>query len=158
MSDRRALPIAPRPIAGELLSSWQGRVACRYGLAGDELRVCGVGNHHREAQLGRRQRQVLIKRRHRRNAVVDGFGCGPGSGERIAVLLHLADRNQQQRGGFARPDQAAMPDKGENAVAIGSPGVNTLGAMDPAFKELGDARIKVLALCRDTCSRLTHPL
>jgi hypothetical protein len=39
LSDRRALPIAPRPIAGELLSSWQGRVACRYGLSGDELAV-----------------------------------------------------------------------------------------------------------------------
>jgi len=33
------LPIAPRPINGELLSSWQGRVACRYGLSDDELAV-----------------------------------------------------------------------------------------------------------------------
>lgn len=33
------LPIAPRPIGGELFSSWQGRVACRYGISGDELAV-----------------------------------------------------------------------------------------------------------------------
>jgi hypothetical protein len=39
VSDRRALPIAPRPIEGELLSSWQGRVACRYGLTGHELAI-----------------------------------------------------------------------------------------------------------------------
>lgn len=37
IQDRRVLPIAPRPIGGELLSSWQGRVACRYGLCGDGL-------------------------------------------------------------------------------------------------------------------------
>lgn len=37
--DPRVLPIAPRPIEGELLSSWQRRVACRYGLSGDGLAV-----------------------------------------------------------------------------------------------------------------------
>lgn len=37
IGDRRVLPIAPRPIGGELLSSWQGRVACRYGLCSDGL-------------------------------------------------------------------------------------------------------------------------
>ena len=31
MSGRR-LPVAPRPYRGELISSWLGRVACRYGL------------------------------------------------------------------------------------------------------------------------------
>lgn len=39
MSGRVILPIAPRPIDDELLSSWQGRVACRYGLSGEELAV-----------------------------------------------------------------------------------------------------------------------
>lgn len=39
MTNRIILPIAPRPIGGELLSSWQGRVACRYGLSGDDLAV-----------------------------------------------------------------------------------------------------------------------
>jgi len=39
VTNRIILPIAPRPIGGELLSSWQGRVACRYGLSGDELAV-----------------------------------------------------------------------------------------------------------------------
>ena len=31
------LPIAPRPYAGELISSWQGRVACRYGCTREEI-------------------------------------------------------------------------------------------------------------------------
>ncbi|MGA9600256.1 MAG: TniQ family protein, partial [Methylocystis sp.] len=36
MSSRR-LPVAPRPFRDELLSSWLGRVGCRYGLAATEL-------------------------------------------------------------------------------------------------------------------------
>jgi len=35
----RFLPVAPRPREGELLSSWRGRVACRYGVAIDGLAV-----------------------------------------------------------------------------------------------------------------------
>ncbi|MCB1466809.1 MAG: TniQ family protein, partial [Rhizobiaceae bacterium] len=31
------LPVAPRPYRDELLSSWMARVACRYGLTGQEL-------------------------------------------------------------------------------------------------------------------------
>ena len=31
------LPVAPRPFEGELLSSWQGRIACRYDLCPDHL-------------------------------------------------------------------------------------------------------------------------
>lgn len=34
---RRRLPVAPRPYGDELLSSWLGRVACRYGLAAEDL-------------------------------------------------------------------------------------------------------------------------
>lgn len=37
MTSRRELPIAPRPEDDELLSSWQGRVACRYDLVHDEI-------------------------------------------------------------------------------------------------------------------------
>ena len=37
--DLGVLPIAPRPVEGELLSSWQRRVACRYGLSSDGLAV-----------------------------------------------------------------------------------------------------------------------
>lgn len=37
--DLHVLPIAPRPVEGELLSSWQRRVACRYGLTSDGLAV-----------------------------------------------------------------------------------------------------------------------
>ena len=33
----RRLPIAPRPYDDELLSSWQGRVACRYGMDREAL-------------------------------------------------------------------------------------------------------------------------
>ena len=33
------LPVAPRPGNGEFLSSWRGRVACRYGVAGDKLAI-----------------------------------------------------------------------------------------------------------------------
>lgn len=32
MMSRGRLPVAPRPCRDELLSSWLGRVACRYGL------------------------------------------------------------------------------------------------------------------------------
>lgn len=38
-ADLHVLPIAPRPMEGELLSSWQRRVACRYGLTSDGLAV-----------------------------------------------------------------------------------------------------------------------
>jgi len=31
------LPVAPRPYRDELLSSWLGRVACRYGLDAEGL-------------------------------------------------------------------------------------------------------------------------
>ncbi|UOK73478.1 TniQ family protein [Ancylobacter polymorphus] len=37
MTVRRELPLAPRPEDDELLSSWQGRVACRYDLIHDDL-------------------------------------------------------------------------------------------------------------------------
>jgi len=37
MTVRRELPLAPRPEGDELLSSWQGRVACRYDLIHDDL-------------------------------------------------------------------------------------------------------------------------
>lgn len=37
MISRGLLPVAPRPFEDELLSSWQGRVACRYGLCADGL-------------------------------------------------------------------------------------------------------------------------
>ena len=37
--DLHVLPLAPRPMEGELLSSWQRRVACRYGLTSDGLAV-----------------------------------------------------------------------------------------------------------------------
>nr|WP_231711619.1 TniQ family protein [Xanthobacter dioxanivorans] len=37
MRVRRELPFAPRPEDDELLSSWQGRVACRYDLIHDDL-------------------------------------------------------------------------------------------------------------------------
>ncbi len=40
------LPVAPRPCRDELLSSWMARVACRYGLAAQELAgyFAGDGN------------------------------------------------------------------------------------------------------------------
>jgi hypothetical protein len=31
------LPVAPRPFEDELLSSWQGRIACRYDLCAEHL-------------------------------------------------------------------------------------------------------------------------
>lgn len=37
MTVRRELPLSPRPEDDELLSSWQGRVACRYDLIHDDL-------------------------------------------------------------------------------------------------------------------------
>jgi len=46
----RVLPIAPRPIEGELLSSWQRRVACRYSLSSDELAVM-VGAKPHEGRI-----------------------------------------------------------------------------------------------------------
>ncbi|MFG1182849.1 TniQ family protein [Xanthobacter versatilis] len=37
MTVQRELPLSPRPEDDELLSSWQGRVACRYDLIHDDL-------------------------------------------------------------------------------------------------------------------------
>ena len=45
----RFLPVAPRPREGELLSSWRGRVACRYGVAIDGL---AVFLRHADRRLG----------------------------------------------------------------------------------------------------------
>ncbi len=52
---------------------WIGR------LARDELRMRRVWDQDRQAQLGRRERQVFIKGRQRRNPVVDGLGRGANS-------------------------------------------------------------------------------
>jgi len=42
------LPVAPRPFEDELLSSWQGRIACRYDLCADDLSErLGVAPHER---------------------------------------------------------------------------------------------------------------
>jgi hypothetical protein len=42
------LPVAPRPFEDELLSSWQGRIACRYDLCADGLSErLGVARHDR---------------------------------------------------------------------------------------------------------------
>ena len=42
------LPVAPRPFEDELLSSWQGRIACRYDLCADDLSErLGVAPHDR---------------------------------------------------------------------------------------------------------------
>ena len=38
--DARRLPVAPRPFREETLSSWLGRVACRYGLDAPTLAAC----------------------------------------------------------------------------------------------------------------------
>jgi hypothetical protein len=55
MTSRRAFPIAPRPEDDELLSSWQGRVACRYDLIHDDLsRWLGVLGDNRRAGFAER--------------------------------------------------------------------------------------------------------
>ena len=36
----RRLPVAPRPFRDETLSSWLGRIACRYGLDAPALAAC----------------------------------------------------------------------------------------------------------------------
>ena len=36
----RRLPVAPRPFRDETLSSWLGRIACRYGLEAPALAAC----------------------------------------------------------------------------------------------------------------------
>lgn len=43
MTMARRLPVAPRPYRDELLSSWLGRVACRYGLDAEGLAAALVG-------------------------------------------------------------------------------------------------------------------
>jgi hypothetical protein len=43
------------------------------------LRMRRVWDQDRQAQLGRRERQVFIKGRQRRNPVVDGLGRGANS-------------------------------------------------------------------------------
>ncbi|WP_109122399.1 TniQ family protein [Azospirillum sp. TSO22-1] len=41
-------PVAPRPMDGELLSSWRARIACRYGLEGWELAPDVLSGRHSE--------------------------------------------------------------------------------------------------------------
>ncbi len=49
------LPIAPRPYDGELISSWQDRVACRYGCTADEIdRWLGCGDDGSSSSLSSR--------------------------------------------------------------------------------------------------------
>lgn len=49
----QTFPIAPRPMAGELLSSWRARVACRYGLEGWELTPAVLFGRHSEGAYQR---------------------------------------------------------------------------------------------------------
>ncbi len=57
------------------------------GLAGYELRMRRIGDHHREAQLRRRQRQVLIKGRHGRNAMA--LDLTTSTGRAMAGMLSV---------------------------------------------------------------------
>ena len=80
-------------------------------LARNELRMRWVGNQDRQAQLGRRQRQVLVKGGQRRDPVVDGFGRGADGGQDVAVRLHVGHRDRQQRVRLLRPENPAVPDE-----------------------------------------------
>ena len=46
-------PLAPRPMEGELLSSWRARIACRYGLKGWELAPDILSSRHSEGAFQR---------------------------------------------------------------------------------------------------------
>lgn len=82
MTSQAALPIAPRPEGDELLSSWQARVACRYGLTHDELsRRLGV--------LGHKRRSGFIER---------DFAPSSGAVRAWATACRLSER---QIGGMA---------------------------------------------------------
>ncbi len=104
-------------------------------LARDELRMRRVGDQDRQAQLGRRQRQVLVKGGQRRNAVVDRFGRGADGGQDVAVRLHVGHGDGQECRRFLRPHNPAMPDEGQNPVPVGAAGVDTFGAVDPALED-----------------------
>jgi len=65
MSGRR-LPVAPRPYRDELLSSWLGRVACRYGLdaaglVGDKVRERRGLEPPQDAMLANRFANQLLR-------------------------------------------------------------------------------------------------
>jgi hypothetical protein len=88
------------------------------GLPRDELRMRRVGNDDRQAQLGRRERQVFIKGRERRDPVVDGFRGGAGGRQGIPLFLDLRHRHLEETGGFLRPEHPFGSDEGKNTVLI----------------------------------------
>lgn len=115
MTAQGILPIAPRPEGDELLSSWQARVACRYGLTPDELSrwLDATGDDRRTGFLkrdfapsaGTRQAwaaacrlsepqiesMVLSSQPRSRSWYVWGEGRGPGIFRRPICLECLAE-------------------------------------------------------------------
>jgi len=124
---------------------WQRkRFFARIGrLARDELRMRRVGNQDGQAQLGRRQRQVLVKRRKRGNSVIDGFGRGANGGQHVAVRLHVRHRDRQEPMRLLRPENPAVPDEGQNPVPVRAAGVDAFGAVDPAFEDFINGGVEV---------------
>ena len=76
MSGRR-LPVAPRPYRDELLSSWLGRVACRYGFDAEDLVGAFTGDGDSQ---GAEFRSTTPRRRERLSC----FGPGPAASMRSA--------------------------------------------------------------------------
>ena len=98
------LPVAPRPYPDELLSSWLGRVACRYGLRADEL----AGRFRRRpwtAARGADRRHGAERRQDR--AVARVCRVDPERLRRLALTRRYPDR---PRSWFGRegPECAAV--------------------------------------------------
>ena len=66
--------------------------------------------------------------------MVDGFGSSAGGGQDVAVRLHVGHPDCQKRVRLLRPENPAVPDEGQNAVSVGTAGVDTFGAVHPALE------------------------
>ena len=113
-------------------------------LARDELRMGRIGNDDGQPPIGGRERQVFMKRRERRNPVIDGFRRCAGDRQGIPVILDLGDRDQQKPRRFLRPKHPAMPDEGKNTIFIRAAGMEALGPVHPALEDIVHRRVEVL--------------
>jgi hypothetical protein len=112
------------------------------GFPGNELVVRRIRDSNRQPQFGRREGQVFIKGREGRNPVIDGFGRGAGSGERIPVFLDFGNGHQEEARRFLGPDGSPVPDERQDSLFIRAAGVETAGPIHPAFKDRIDGRVK----------------
>jgi len=104
-------------------------------LAGDELRVRGIGYRDRQAQLGRGAGKILVEAGQRADAAVQRFGCCFFGDHGLAEILNVGNRHAQQRCALLGPLNADETDEGHDILAVRAPGMARLPALDPGLED-----------------------